>query len=437
MKENTNKFGFWSIVLLGINGIVGTGIFLLPNKAYAMVGTASLGVLFFDAILAICIALCFAEAASFFKRNGGPYLYAKHSLGDFAGYEVGILKWIVTLIAWATMAVGLATVIQSAIPALVGDFYKNILATIIVGSLTILNLFGVKTSRLFNNIMTISKLLPLVLFIVIGLFFINGSNFTPTISQETLETGSLASAALLLFFAYTGFEALAVAAEDMDNPKKNLPKAIIITMVLVTIIYMAILAVCIGVMGSDLANTKTPIQDAFMQILGPAGMYIVLIGTILSMAGINMAEAFYAPRITTALAQDGMMPTIFDKRNRYDVPYIAAIITAALTILLTWTGSFTQLAAISAVSRFTQMVPTILAVIIFRKKWPNKERSYKIPLGITIPIIAIVITLWMLTNATSTQLIWGLGGIVVIAPFYYFYWNKKRKGFTPKHDDLT
>ena len=95
MEQKDSKFGFWSIVLLGINAIVGTGIFLLPNKAYALMGPASLGVLLFDAFLAICIALCFAEVAGFFTRNGGPYLYAKHSLGDFWGFEVGVLKWIV------------------------------------------------------------------------------------------------------------------------------------------------------------------------------------------------------------------------------------------------------------------------------------------------------------------------------------------------------
>ncbi|MCF0154449.1 MAG: amino acid permease, partial [Veillonella sp.] len=321
-------------------------------------------------------------------------------------------------------------------PALAGDFYKHVLASLIVAILTGINLMGVSVSKVLSNVMTVAKLVPLILFIAIGAFFINGSNFTLVLSTESVETGSIASAALLLFFAYTGFEALAVAAEDMENPKKNLPKAIVVTMILVTFIYMAILAVCIGVMGPDLASTKTPIQDAFQEILGPVGMYIVFAGTFLSMLGINMAEAFYAPRISTALAQDGMVPAFFDKRNKHDVPYIAAIITCVLTILLTWTGSFTQLAAISAISRFTQMVPTILAVIIFRKRWPHKERSYKIPFGITIPVIAILITLWMISNATMTQIIWGLGGIVVIAPFYYFYWDKKRKGLIQETDDL-
>lgn len=114
--DKKDKFGLWSIVLLGINGIIGTGIFLLPNRAYALMGPSSLLILLFDAFLAGCLALCFAEVAGFFSRNGGPYLYAKAAFGDFVGYEVGVLKLVVTIIAWAAMAVGFATALGAAFP---------------------------------------------------------------------------------------------------------------------------------------------------------------------------------------------------------------------------------------------------------------------------------------------------------------------------------
>ena len=283
MKEAKNKFGFWSIVLLGINAIVGTGIFLLPNKAYAVIGSASLGVLFFDALLAGCIALCFAEAAGFFTRNGGPYLYAKHALGDFWGFEVGVLKWVVIIIAWATMSVGFATALGAAFPMLGGDMNKNIIASVIIILLTVLNLLGVDTSKRLNDLITVSKLVPLFAFICVGIFFVNGSNFTPVFLNDEYTPGSFAQAAVLLFFAYTGFEAIAVAAEDMDNPKKNLPRAIITVMVSVTVLYLLILGVCIGVMGPELASSQAPVQDAFYKAIGPVGMYFVLAGTLLSM----------------------------------------------------------------------------------------------------------------------------------------------------------
>ncbi|MDU3878244.1 MAG: APC family permease [Veillonella sp.] len=422
MKE-TGKFGFWSIVLLGINGIVGTGIFLLPNKAYSIIGSASLGVLLFDAVIAGCIALCFAEAASLFTRNGGPYLYAKHALGDFWAFEVGVLKWIVTVIAWAAMAVGFATALGAAVPALSGDFAKDVISFILIVGLTIVNIFGVNVSKFVNNLITISKLVPLALFIAIGIFFINGANFTPVFPQDTYVDGSFAQAAVLLFFAYTGFEVIAIAAEDMKNPKKNLPRAIIMCMLLVSVLYMAILAVSIGVLGSDLANTKAPVQDAFNVIVGPIGMYVVLVGTLISMGGINFAEAYYAPRVATS-------------RNRYNAPYVAAIVTAIASVLLAWSGSFTTLAAISAVSRFTQYLPTCLAVIIFRRKWADKTRSYTIPGGYLIPVIAIGTSLWMLAQAQTNQLLWGLGGCIVILPFYYSYWKKKKAGLIKDHDEM-
>ena len=435
MKE-TGKFDFWSIVLLGINGIVGTGIFLLPNKAYSIIGSASLGVLLFDAVIAGCIALCFAEAASLFTRNGGPYLYAKHALGDFWAFEVGVLKWIVTVIAWAAMAVGFATALGAAVPALSGDFAKDVISFILIVGLTIVNIFGVNVSKFVNNLITISKLVPLALFIAIGIFFINGANFTPVFPQDIYVDGSFAQAAVLLFFAYTGFEVIAIAAEDMRNPKKNLPRAIIMCMLLVSVLYMAILAVSIGVLGTDLANTKAPVQDAFNVIVGPIGMYIVLVGTLISMGGINFAEAYYAPRVATSMAEDGMLPNALAKRNRYNAPYVAAIVTAIASVLLAWSGSFTTLAAISAVSRFTQYLPTCLAVIIFRRKWADKARSYTIPGGYLIPVIAIGTSLWMLAQAQTNQLLWGLGGCIVILPFYYSYWKKKKAGLIKDNDEI-
>ena len=435
MKE-TGKFGFWSIVLLGINGIVGTGIFLLPNKAYSIIGSASLGVLLFDAVIAGCIALCFAEAASLFTRNGGPYLYAKHALGDFWAFEVGVLKWIVTVIAWAAMAVGFATALGAAVPALSGDFAKDVISFILIVGLTIVNIFGVNVSKFVNNLITISKLVPLALFIAIGIFFINGANFTPVFPQDIYVDGSFAQAAVLLFFAYTGFEVIAIAAEDMKNPKKNLPRAIIMCMLLVSVLYMAILAVSIGVLGTDLANAKAPVQDAFNVIVGPIGMYIVLVGTLISMGGINFAEAYYAPRVATSMAEDGMLPNALAKRNRYNAPYVAAIVTAIASVLLAWSGSFTTLAAISAVSRFTQYLPTCLAVIIFRRKWADKARSYTIPGGYLIPVIAIGTSLWMLAQAQTNQLLWGLGGCIVILPFYYSYWKKKKAGLIKDNDEI-
>lgn len=432
--DKKDKFGLWSIVLLGINSIIGTGIFLLPNRAYALMGPSSLLILLFDAFLAGCLALCFAEVAGFFSRNGGPYPYAKAAFGDFVGYEVGVLKLVVTIIAWAAMAVGFATALGAAFPFFAGDTMKNLIAAVLIGGLTIMNIAGVKISKILNNLMTISKLVPLCVFIAVGLFFVNGSNFTPFVPTHMAD-GAFANAAITMFFAYTGFEAIAVAAEDFKDPKKDLPRGIILTMIIVTIIYMLVVGISIGILGPDLAVDKAPIQTAFGRAVGPVGAYFILLGTLFSMGGINLAESFIAPRACTSLAEDGMLPAFLNRRTSWGTPWASSVVVAILSILLAWSGSFTTLAAISAVSRFTQYLPTVLSVIVFRRKWKNRERTYKIPGGIFVPVVAFLTSLWMLSNAKPMQLVWGLGGILVIAPYYLVYKKKKAEGLVKDHDE--
>lgn len=432
--DKKDKFGLWSIVLLGINSIIGTGIFLLPNRAYALMGPSSLLILLFDAFLAGCLALCFAEVAGFFSRNGGPYLYAKAAFGDFVGYEVGVLKLVVTIIAWAAMAVGFATALGAAFPFFAGDTMKNLIAAVLIGGLTSMNIAGVKISKILNNLMTISKLVPLCVFIAVGLFFVNGSNFTPFVPTHMAD-GAFANAAITMFFAYTGFEAIAVAAEDFKDPKKDLPRGIILTMIIVTIIYMLVVGISIGILGPDLAVDKAPIQTAFGRAVGPVGAYFILLGTLFSMGGINLAESFIAPRACTSLAEDGMLPAFLNRRTSWGTPWASSVVVAILSILLAWSGSFTTLAAISAVSRFTQYLPTVLSVIVFRRKWKDRERTYKIPGGIFVPVVAFLTSLWMLSNAKPMQLVWGLGGILVIAPYYLVYKKKKAEGLVKDHDE--
>ena len=262
---NKNKMGLFSIILLGFNGIIGSGIFLLPNKVMAQVGPAAVLVTLFDALLVISIAVCFAEVGGMFKKNGGPYVYAKEAFGEFVGFEVGFMKWAIAIIAWATMTVGFAEALMGLLPK--GTFAneniaKAIIVTIIVVLLTLVNLSGIKTSKILNNIVTTGKLLPLIIFIAVGLFFINGSNFTP-------------------FFV----------------PGKNAS------------------GLAIGILGTDLVTAKAPIQEAFQRIIGNTGKYLVGAGTLVSIGGINLAASIMTPRSGSALADDGLIPRVIAKKN--------------------------------------------------------------------------------------------------------------------------
>lgn len=415
-----SKFGFWSIVLLGINSIIGSGIFLLPNQAYALSGAFSLVVVLFDAVLAMSLALCFAEASGRFHRNGGPYIYARAAFGNFIGFEVGFMKAAISIIAWAAMANGFATALSAVVPALNDPFYKNAIIILLMGSLGLINVLGVQVSKIINNIVTVGKLLPLLLFIAVGLFYVNAGNFTPMLpTGAAAETFSFGAAALLIFYAFTGFEAIAEAAEDMENPQRNIPRAIMVVMGLVSLFYFLILAISIGVLGPDLANTKTPIATAAAVFLGSAGGFLVTAGTLVSIGGINLASSFLTPRVIVAIADDHMLPPVFSRYSRFGTPYIAILFATVVGILIALSGSFTTLAAISVVSRFAQYVPTCLAILVLRRKDPEHPSTLSVPWGPVIPVVAILVSLWLLVQADAQKILIGLGGLIIAMPFYF------------------
>ena len=183
------KMGFWTIVLFGINSIIGSGIFLLPNNAMSIIGPASLGVLLFDMLLVLAMTFCFAEASGLFKDNGGPYIYAKEAFG---------------IIAFSTMGVGFATALGGIMPELSTPLMKNIIVTVIFALLAIMNLFGVQLFKVIQNMATVAKILPFVLFIGMGVFFIDSANFTPLFPGGEYTPGSFGTAAVMLFFTFTG-----------------------------------------------------------------------------------------------------------------------------------------------------------------------------------------------------------------------------------------
>jgi len=422
----SKKMGFWTVLLFGINSIIGSGIFLLPNEGMRLFGPASIFVLAFDAVLVLTIGLCFAEDSSLFEETGGAYVYAKAAFGNFVGYEVGFVTWTIRIIAEGTLYVGFATAVAGVFPQLNNPIAKDIIVTIMALSLMFVNLFGIKVASFLNNTVTISKLLPLVIFIAIGIWFIKGSNFTPMIPASGSGHGSFAKAAMTMFFVFTGIESSVVAAGEMKNPKKDLPKVLIIVILAVAAFYILVQTVCIGVLGTSLAKSATPIQDAFGSIVGGFGKYLVAAGTLMSIGGVGFSTSFITPRFGVAMAEHGMMPQFLTHKNRFGVPHNAIIISALLGLLVAVSVSFNTLVQISAVSKFAQYIPSCLAVLVFRKTMKNRKSGFKIPFGWFVPVLAITISLWLLAQTSIPNLIWGFGALLVAVPFYFL----TRKSFS-------
>ena len=302
---------------------------------------------------------------------------------------------------------------------------RNAVVVGLIVVLSLVNYIGIDVAKYVNNVATVGKLAPIIIFIVAGIFFIKGSNFQPIV-PESMSTATFAEASILIFYAFTGFEAIAGASEEMDNPKKNLPIAIAVAIGCVSLIYILLQFVSIGILGSNLSGSETPVVDAMSTFMGSAGGTLVTVGTLISIGGINAANSIFVPRGCLALGERGMLPPIVKKMSKRGTPVVAIVISAALVIPLALSGSFTQLAAISVISRFTQYIPTCLSIIVFRRR--GMESTFKVPFGYTIPIVAILVSIWLLYNSDLVKLAIGLGALVVIVPIYFII-----KKYNEKH----
>jgi amino acid transporter len=427
----SSKFGLFSMVMLGVNGVIGSGIFLLPSIPMALMGPSSIFIFPLVSLVAMTIALCFAECAGRFQRNGAAYLYAREAFGEFVGFEVGLLKLSVNIAAWAAFAVGFISALGQLVPLVLEEPWHSLAVTGFLVLLTISQLLGVHFIKILNNIMTIGKLVPLAIFIAIGIFYLNDNHFTHLIPPK-FEIGNVGSAALIIFFAFSGFESIALAAEDMKNPAKNLPRAILLVLAICSIIYLLLQVIAVGILGPALSFSKTPLYDAAV-VIGPWTGDLMAVGTLVSIGGVALAASYITPRTAIALAQDKLLPQKIAEVNSRKVPVNAIILCGAITIAIALTGSFTKLATISVVARLVQFLPTALAVLVFRRRYEEKS-AYQIPFGPLVPCLAIIFTLWLVSNASFQELFWGMGALLFGIPLYWSMKYRKKAPVFLKYD---
>lgn len=423
------KFSLSGATLYGINAVIGSGIFLLPQKIYGGLGPASLAVMLGTAILVILLAVCLAETAGYFDKNGGAFQYSKEAFGDFVGFNVGFLGWAVTIIAWSAMAAGFAKLFAITFPAFQGKELFISITLIIL--LSLMNITGLKTSKFFTLTATVAKLIPIIAFCLCAVFFIKGGahNFTPFLQLNPGENlvQQISNTAIYIFYGFIGFETLSIVAGEMRNPEKNVPKAILGSISIVFVLYMLIIAGTIAMLGGGIMKTDAPVQDAFVAMIGPMGNWMVAIGALISIAGLNIGESIMVPRFGAAIADEGLLPAKISEKNKNDAPVVAIIISSVIAILLLLTGSFESLATLSVVFRFFQYIPTALAVLTLRKKYPEKKVTFRVPGGPVIPILAVGVSLVMLIAADPKNLLYGAIGVAIASVVYYFMHGRKKQ----------
>jgi amino acid transporter len=422
LKRN---LGLFAVVCLGLNGVIGQGIFLVPGKAAGMMGPSSLVALALGAVLCFLIALCFAEVGSRFQGTGGAYLYARKAYGDFVGFEVGWMTCCVAIISWATLSNGFTLVLGRFWPEVADGVTQKLVAISVVTLLTVVNLFGVQSGARVVKFFTVAKLVPLTLFILIGMFFVEGGNFQPFAPHGMAP---LAETTIVLLYAYAGFETMVVPAGEMANPRRSVPLALFIVLSVCTVIYLAVFAVAAGTL-SELAGDKNPVAHAASQFMGAAGGTLIGVGIVLSVFGTNSGSALVNPRRFFAMSERGDLPKVLSwVHPRTGAPVPAILITWAATVVLTLVGSFQSLLVIGVLARFAQYIPTCLAVLVFRRRADyDPEAGYCAPFGPLIPLLALGLCGWLLANQDPQKL--KMGGLALVSgiPFYFIArWNRSR-----------
>src|SRR5205085_1469542 len=259
--------GRWDLVAVAINGIIGAGIFGLPSKVYSLIGTYSLIAFVVCALVAALIILCFAEVGSRFEETGGPYLYAREAFNPAVAFEVGWLIWLARITAFAANCNLLISYLSYFWLPATTTVWRALIIVFVVVVLAIINVLGIRQAAIVSNVFTIGKLIPIILFIAAGLFFLNPQAYK---LGPTPSTGDFSQSVLLLIYAFTGFEMATIPAGEVQDPRRNLPRALLIAIIVVAVSYIMIQVVCVGTL-PELAQSQKPLADAGARFLGTPG----------------------------------------------------------------------------------------------------------------------------------------------------------------------
>lgn len=439
--------GLTDLVLLGINGVVGAGIFLGPDDIARAAGPWAWAAYLGCGVMCLLIALCFAEMGGMYGETGGAYLYARDAFGPFAGFLVGWIVWLAAVLGWASVMTAFAAVAatQTWLSAEVSGWLaaplgQGMLIAALGGGLGGLNLLGARPGATVNNIFSLAKLVPLGLFVILGVFYASHSPFVDTSPQAALGLREIALAMSWVLFLYSGFEEIPVPAGEARDPQRDVPRALAIVLGTACAVYVAVhLVAQAGFPGLHLVS-DTPLSAAAGAFLPPIGVHLIAVGGFISLLGVNAAIAFTGPRSMFALARDGHLPRQFAwVHPRWQTPWPAIMATSLLAMLLpalegislnareTWPGiawliprfALSDLLIMSALASLMQYIPTCLAVLVMRRRRPDAPRNFRVPGGDLVPVLALVLCLALFVLAAPSERVGILVGISAGVVVYF------------------
>jgi APA family basic amino acid/polyamine antiporter len=447
-----------NLVMLGIGAIIGAGIFVLTGEVSANYAGPAIVISFIISALACtCAGLCYAELSSMIPISGSAYTYSYATLGEFFAWIIGWDLIVEYLFAASTVSVGWSGYVVSFLgnfgiqlpaslttaPFVYNDATNsfmmsaggiiNLPAIFIIFLVTTLLVIGVKESAKFNNVIVIIKLTVILTFIIAGVAYINIDNWHPFIPENTGTFGSFGMSgvfrgAAVIFFAYIGFDAVSTAAQEAKNPQRDLPRGILGSLAICTILYIIVALVLTGIVPYKSLGVPDPIAvgvDAIGLVwLSP----VIKIGAIAGLSSVILVMLMGQPRIFFSMSKDGLLPPVFSKMHpKFKTPYMSTIIVGVTAMIISGLFPIGVLSKLVSLGTLLAFAAVCLAILILRKKHPEFKRPFKTPFTPFIPILGIVsclgVTAFLNAYAWIAMGIWLCFGLIIY--FFYGYKNSK------------
>ncbi len=400
--EIVRGIGRWDLVALMVNITIGSGILGLPSKLFALTGVYSILTLVLCAALLTIVAICFAEVGSRFTHTGGPYLFTRTAFGAPPGFIVGWLYWVSRVLTFATICNLLVVYVARVIPALQGPGVRVAIISCVVLAIGIVNLVGIRQATLVSNGLTLLKVSLLLVFGLGGVVMM--SNW-PAAPATLPAPGEFSDAMLLGVFAFVGFEAALVSAGETRNPRRDVPFAVGMSLLIVLILYAGVQIVCIAVVPA-LATSTAPFADAAVVLWGPAGEQVISLGAVVIMLGSLNSGFLATSRLPFAFAEQGDVPAALARVHpRFRTPHVAIIASAALVWLATVASSFLSAITLATSTRMVVYIAGCIALIALRRRTDVQPAGFVAPIGPAIAVLASVLSFALLANASSRELI--------------------------------